>query len=68
MGSILNEADRAAIGSRLRSLSVSSTGRWGSMDVAAMLQHLRLSAQWLLASCRCLPRTSARSRCFPSST
>ena len=44
MGSILNEGDRAAIGSRLRSLSVASTGRWGSLDVAGMLRHLRLSA------------------------
>ena len=44
MGSILNEQDRAAIERRLRSLSVSSTRRWGSMDVVAMLEHLRLSA------------------------
>lgn len=44
MGSILNENDRADIGRRMRSLSASSTARWGSMDVAAMLQHLRLSA------------------------
>src|SRR6185436_6406958 len=42
--SILNESDREAIVSRLRSLSLSSTRRWGSMDVAAMLKHLRLSA------------------------
>src|SRR3954466_11321107 len=45
MGSILNEADRAAIDSRLRTLSESSTGRWGSMDVAGMLRHLHLSAR-----------------------
>src|SRR5215510_179142 len=44
MHSILNEDDRAVIGRRLRSLSVSSTGRWGSMDVTGMLHHLRLSA------------------------
>ena len=44
MRSILNEDDRAAIDRRLRSLSVSSTRRWGSMDVTAMLHHLRLSA------------------------
>ena len=48
MGSILNEQDRAAIDRRLRSLSVSSTRRWGSMDVVAMLQHLRLSARMTL--------------------
>jgi len=45
MRSILNEADRAEITSRLSSLSVSSTRRWGSLDVGGMLQHLRLSAQ-----------------------
>ena len=44
MGSILNETDRAAIGNRVRSLSISSTGRWGSMDVTGMLKHLHLSA------------------------
>jgi Protein of unknown function (DUF1569) len=43
MGSILNEGDLAAISNRLRSLTVSSTRRWGSMDVVSMLQHLRLS-------------------------
>lgn len=48
MRSILNESDRADIGSRVRSLSVSSTGRWGRMDVAGMLQHLRLSASMAL--------------------
>lgn len=42
---MLNESDRAAIGSRLRSLSESSMARWGRMSVAGMLQHLRLSAQ-----------------------
>ena len=48
MRSILNEGDRSAIAGRLQSLSVSSTRRWGSMDVVAMLQHLRLSAQMTL--------------------
>ena len=45
MGSILNENDRSAIVNRVQSLSASSTGRWGSMDVTRMLRHLRLSAQ-----------------------
>ena len=45
MGSILNESERAAIVNRLRSLSASSTRRWGTMDVTGMLEHLRLSAQ-----------------------
>jgi hypothetical protein len=44
MGSILNEADRTAISNRLRSLSVSSDRRWGTLDVTGMLQHLRRSA------------------------
>jgi hypothetical protein len=44
MRSILNEGDRAAIRGRVQSLSVSSTGLWGSMEVADMLKHLRLSA------------------------
>ena len=45
MGSILNESDRAAICSRMRLLSDSSTARWGRMSVTGMLQHLRLSAR-----------------------
>ena len=45
MRSILNESDRAAICSRVRSLSASSTARWGRMSVTGMLQHLRLSAR-----------------------
>jgi len=45
MGSILDENDRSAIVNRLQSLSTSSTRRWGSMDVAGMLRHLRLAAQ-----------------------
>ena len=48
MGSILNDSDRAAIATRLQSLTGSSTRRWGSMDVAGMLQHLQLSARMTL--------------------
>ncbi|HZI62620.1 MAG TPA: DUF1569 domain-containing protein [Pyrinomonadaceae bacterium] len=44
MRSILNEDDRKAILTRLQSLSASSAGRWGKMDVTSMLHHLRLSA------------------------
>lgn len=61
MRSILNEADRAAIVNRMRSLSVSSTARWGTMDVAAMLQHLRLSALMALGE---LSVPSANKRVF----
>ena len=61
MRSILNDGDRAAIDRRLRSLSVSSTGRWGSMDVTGMLQHLRLSARMTLGE---LSVPSANKRAF----
>ena len=61
MGSILNENNRAEIVSRMRSLSPSSTGRWGSLNVAAMLQHLRLSARMTLGE---LPTVSANKRAF----
>ena len=61
MGSILNEGDRAAIAGRLRSLSVSSTGRWGSMDVVAMLRHLHLSTRMALGE---LQVPSANKRVF----
>jgi hypothetical protein len=61
MRSILNEGDRAEIVSRVLSLSVSSTRRWGSMDVVGMLQHLRLSARMTLGE---LPVPSANKRPF----
>ena len=48
MRSILNEGDRTAITNRMRSLSVSSTRRWGSMDLVSMLRHLQLSARMTL--------------------
>jgi hypothetical protein len=43
MGSILNDQDRAALVKRLQSLSVSSSARWGTMDVVGMLEHLHRS-------------------------
>ena len=61
MRSILNEGDRVAIEGRLRSLSASSTARWGSMDVTGMLQHLRLSALMCLGE---LSVPSANKRAF----
>ena len=61
MRTILNEADREELSSRLRSLSVSSTRRWGSMDVVGMLQHLRLAARMTLGE---LPVPSANKRVF----
>jgi hypothetical protein len=41
----MNEHDRAAIVSRMQSLSPASTGRWGQMNVTQMLQHLRLAGR-----------------------
>ena len=61
MGSILNERDRAEIDRRVRSLSASSTARWGSMDVTAMLKHLRLSSRMTLGD---LPVQSKSKRVF----
>ena len=61
MGSILNEEDRAAIVRRMRSLSPSSTGKWGTMNVAAMLKHLRLSALMTVGE---LPVPSVNKRPF----
>lgn len=48
MGSILNETDRAEIDRRMRSLTASSTRRWGTLDIVGMLEHLRLSANMAL--------------------
>jgi Protein of unknown function (DUF1569) len=61
MRSILNEVDREEICTRLRSLSTSSTARWGTMGVTDMLQHLRLSARMTLGE---LPVPSANKRAF----
>jgi hypothetical protein len=61
MRSILNDGDRAEIDKRLRSLTASSTGRWGTLDVLGMLQHLRLSARMTLGE---LPVSSSNKRAF----
>ena len=61
MGSILNEADRAEIVSRMQSLSVSSQRRWGTMNVVSMLQHLRLAARMTVGD---LAVPSANKRAF----
>ena len=61
MGSILDERDRSKIVGRFQSLSASSTGRWGSLDVVGMLQHLRLSARMTLGE---LPVASSNKRAF----
>ena len=61
MGSILNEGDRKEIAGRMRSLSASSTRRWGSMEISDMLEHLCLSARMTLGE---LPVPSANKRVF----
>ena len=61
MGSILNEDDRSDIVRRFQSLSASSTRRWGSMEVAGMLEHLVLSARMTLGE---LPVASSNKRVF----
>ena len=61
MRSILKEDNRAEISSRVRSLSVSSKRKWGSMNVADMLQHLSLSARMTLGE---LSVPSANKRVF----
>ena len=61
MGSILNENDRVEIIRRMQSLSESSSKRWGTMDVASMLKHLRLSAEMTLGD---LPVTDSKKRAF----
>ncbi len=61
MGSILNESDRAEITKRVQSLTESSTGRWGRMTVAGMLQHLRRSASMAVGE---LHVPSANKRAF----
>ena len=61
MGTILNDRNRTEIVNRVKSLSTSSTGKWGKMDVVAMLQHLRLSARMTLGE---LPVASSNKRVF----
>jgi hypothetical protein len=61
MGSVLNEVQREEILTRLRSLSESSTRRWGSLDVTGMLLHLQLSARMTLGE---LTVPSANKRVF----
>jgi Protein of unknown function (DUF1569) len=65
MGSILNESDRSTICSRVRSLSPSSTRRWGRMDVTGMLQHLRLSAQMTVGELEVAPKNKRVFQVFP---
>ena len=65
MRSILNESDRAAICSRVRSLSASSTARWGRMSVTGMLQHLRFSAQMAVGELKVASGNKRAFQVFP---
>ena len=65
MGSILNESERTAICNRLRSLSASSTARWGQMNVTGMLQHLRLSAEMAVGELEVASKTKRAFQVFP---
>ena len=61
MGSILIEADRAAIRERIGAVTGASIPRWGGMDAKAMLTHLRLSALMALGE---LPVAGKNKRAF----
>jgi len=65
MRSILNRADREEISNRLRSLSASSTGRWGSMGVVKMLQHLHLSARMAVGELAVPSKSKRAFQMFP---
>lgn len=65
MGTILNKDDRTEITTRLSSLSVSSTRRWGSLDVVGMLQHLRLSAEMTLGELQVPSKNKRALQIFP---
>jgi hypothetical protein len=61
VGTILNDADRAAICQRIGSVTSASMPRWGRMDAQAMLTHLRLSALMALGE---LPVVNKSKRVF----
>jgi hypothetical protein len=61
MGSILNDADRAAICRRIGTVTSASTPRWGRMDATAMIAHLRLAALMALGD---LPVACKHKRVF----
>jgi len=65
MRSILNENDREAICNRVRSLSASSTARWGKMTVTGMLEHLRLSARMAVGELEVAPANKRAFQVFP---
>ena len=65
MGTILNKDQRMALANRVGSLSAASTARWGSMDVAGMLHHLRLSALMALGEFSVASKSKRAFQVFP---
>jgi hypothetical protein len=61
VGSILNDIDRTAICERINSVTSASVPRWGKMDAAAMLTHLKQSALMALGE---LPVACKNKRLF----
>jgi hypothetical protein len=61
VGSILKEADRASMQQRVTSVTSASVPRWGRLDAAGMLNHLRQSALMALGE---LPVASRGKRAF----
>jgi hypothetical protein len=65
VGSILYDADRAAIRVRIGSVTSASVARWGRMDAAAMLTHLRLSALMALGELPVACKSKRAFQAFP---
>jgi hypothetical protein len=61
MGTILDDANRAAICRRIGTVTTASTARWGRMDAASMLVHLKRSALMTLGE---LPVANKSKRLF----
>jgi hypothetical protein len=61
VGSILNDANCAAICRRIGAVTSASAPRWGRLDAKAMLSHLRLSALMALGE---LPVACKSKRAF----
>jgi hypothetical protein len=65
VGSILRADDRASLCRRLASLSGTPSPRWGRMDAAAMLAHLRQSALMALGELPVAPKNKRLFESFP---
>jgi len=65
MRSVLNEADRSALGRRIGSLTPTSPARWGRMSVDRMLAHLGQSARMALGELSVKPKGQRVFQVFP---